>query len=102
MTGFAYMWEFQVAAGCEAVFEEHYGPDGTWASLFRRSPGYVGTLLLKDATDPLRYITIDRWVSAEAYRAFRERFGREYAELDRQCEALTTAEKALEQLAEVT
>lgn len=95
MAEYAYLWEFHVQPECRAQFERHYGPEGTWAALFRQAPGYLGTLLLQDRSDPLRYVTIDRWQSLEAYRAFRARFARQYEELDRQCAGLTAREAPL-------
>ena len=95
MAGYAHIWEFEVEPASIDEFERHYGPQGSWASLFRRSPGYVETLLLRDEKDPLRYRTVDRWRSAEDYRAFRAGLGRAYAELDERCAALTTRETDL-------
>ena len=69
--GFATVWEFSVKASRQAEFESHYGPDGSWARLFRQSPGYLGTELWHDRADALRYLTIDRWASVEAWREFR-------------------------------
>ena len=89
---YAIVWEFLVEDRTSAEFERHYGPAGTWAALFHKAPGYLGTLLLKDISAPGRYLTIDRWQSAEAYRAFRGSFADAYAALDRQCEALTRSE----------
>ena len=99
---YAYLWEFHVDADRREEFERHYGPNGTWVALFRRSPGYIETLLLRDATGPLRYITIDRWESEAAYRSFRARFSDEYAELDRRCEHLATKEIPLGHYDEAT
>ncbi len=31
-------------------FESRYGPEGDWAQLFRRAPGYHGSELLRDGT----------------------------------------------------
>lgn len=90
--GVARVWEFQVAPPAEAEFRRHYGPGGSWARLFRRSPGYIETLLLHDAAVPQRYVTVDLWESAPAFEAFRERFADEYAALDARCEQLTTRE----------
>lgn len=95
MSPYTYLWEFRVSADRQAEFERHYGPDGTWVALFRRAPGYLETLLMQDRSDPLRYITIDRWQSVEAYRAFRSRFSDDYEALDRACEGLTTHEAPL-------
>ena len=94
-SGYSYVWEFHVSVDSAAEFEKHYGPNGTWAALFRRAPGYVDTLLLADRSLPGRYITIDRWASEEAYLAFRDAFAADYAALDLECEKLTTGETCL-------
>ena len=92
---YTYVWEFTVAAEQRAEFERVYGPHGDWAQLFRRAPGYLGTLLLRDLTDPRRFVTVDRWQSESDHRAFRAAFALEYAALDARCEHLTTAEVPL-------
>jgi hypothetical protein len=98
---FTCIWEFDVPAVAEAEFQRHYGPNGTWAALFRHDPAYVETLLLQDSSAQRRYLTIDRWQSAHAYRAFRERFDAEYEALDRQCGQLTTREVDLGSFSEL-
>lgn len=92
---YTYVWEFQVSPDNEAGFVRHYGPGGSWVELFRRAPGHLETLLLKDQSVPGRYLTVDRWVSASAFESFRRQFSEEFAELDRACEALTHSEKSL-------
>ena len=79
----------------QAEFEAHYGPDGSWARLFRRANGYLGSELLRTARNPLRYLTIDRWASREAWQAFRREYAAEYERLDREFEGLTTREAPL-------
>lgn len=93
--GFATLWEFRVQAARQAEFETQYGPDGAWVRLFRRAGGYLGSELLRDRSDPLRYLTIDRWESREAWQAFRRQFGAEYEQLDREFEGLTAREAPL-------
>lgn len=95
--GFTTLWEFSVQPARQTEFESHYGPDGTWARLFRRANGYLGSELLRDAGNPHRYLTIDRWESAAAWQAFRREFGAEYERLDREFEGLTTREAPLGQ-----
>ena len=90
--GSSYVWEFLVAPGENAEFERHYGADGTWAQLFRRSPGYLGTLLLADRAEPHRYLTIDRWRDEAAHADFQREYGAQYAALDAECARLTTGE----------
>jgi hypothetical protein len=87
---FVIVWRF--TTGDSAAFEEHYGPDGTWARLFRRSGDYVRTDLLKG---PDAYLTLDWWASLEAYNAFREQYADDYAKVDAACEAVTTFEEKL-------
>ncbi len=98
--GCAYLWEFIVKPGRLEEFQRQYGPGGPWVALFRRAPGYIDTLLLRDRTDAQRFITIDRWKNADAHRAFRSLFSREYAELDARCEHLTARETSLGEFSE--
>lgn len=93
--GFVAVWEFHVLAAKQREFERRYGPDGDWARLFRGAPGFLGLDLLQDREHPLRYLTLDRWASAEAYRAFHDSHASEYAALDRLCQGLTEREAPL-------
>jgi heme-degrading monooxygenase HmoA len=90
---YAYVWEFRVPLDLQSEFEQHYGPDGAWAQLFRSSAGYIETLLLKDRSSVGRYITVDRWRDEEAFQAFRSLFSQQYEQLDRECERLTEGEQ---------
>lgn len=93
--GFEALWEFSVREARQAEFESCYGPAGEWARLFSQAPGFIGTELLRDRANPLRYVTIDRWASIEDWRAFRTRFAAEYERLDRTSETLTAREAPL-------
>jgi heme-degrading monooxygenase HmoA len=95
MARYCYLWEFQVRPERQADFERRYGPDGEWVALFRQAPGYIETLLLRDRSQGLRYVTMDSWETFDAYRTFRSQFSRQYEELDRSCEGLTTQEASL-------
>ncbi len=92
---YAYIWEFEVAAEQLADFFRHYGPSGTWAQLFRRSEGYLETILLQDQQSPGRYLTVDRWASSEAHDAFLQKHRLEYERMDALCESLIRAERSL-------
>jgi hypothetical protein len=87
------VWEFVARADRVQDFEKHYSNSGAWAELFRKNAGYRGTVLLRDAENARRFLTIDSWDHASAYRAMRERFAKEHAELDRFCEAFTESER---------
>jgi heme-degrading monooxygenase HmoA len=89
---FVVVWQFEIAEEKLVGFEAAYGPEGSWALLFRTSPSYQGTELLRDAYMPGNYLTIDRWTSEEAFRAFRKEHDIEYEILDRACDALTSRE----------
>jgi heme-degrading monooxygenase HmoA len=89
---FVVIWQFEVAEERVAAFEAAYRPDGAWAQLFRSSAEYLGTELLRDAYVPGLYLTIDRWASEEAFRAFRREQDAAYERLDRECDALTARE----------
>jgi heme-degrading monooxygenase HmoA len=102
VTGYTYLWEFIVESEHADEFERHYGPQGSWVQLFRRAPGYTETLLLRDSTNPQRFITIDRWKNGEAYRKFRSEFSQEYEALDSRCERLTIQETLIGEFSEPT
>lgn len=89
---FVVVWQFEIADDKIAAFEAAYGPEGSWAQLFRTSPRYAGTELLRDAYIPGSYLTIDRWASEEDFRSFRRDHDKEYEQLDRACDALTAKE----------
>jgi len=89
---FVVVWRFEIAEEKVGEFEAAYGPEGNWAQLFRRSAEHLGNELLRDAYAPGAYLTIDRWVSEEAFRAFRKDHDAAYEELDRTCDALTEKE----------
>jgi heme-degrading monooxygenase HmoA len=86
------VWAFQARSGCLPQFEETYGPAGDWSRLFRGSPDYLGTELLRAADGSGRYLTVDRWRSAAAYESFLAARRDEYETLDRRCDDLTDAE----------
>jgi len=93
---FVAAWRFTTSD--RDAFERHYGPDGTWAQLFRRGDGYVRTDLLTDGT---AYVTLDWWTSRDAYDAFRREHADEYARIDLECESLTLSEESLGHFEEV-
>ena len=89
---FVVVWQFEISEEKVSAFEAAYGPQGAWAQLFRASPDYLGTELLRDAYIPLTYLTIDRWTSEDDFRAFRKAHDLEYESLDRSSDALTSRE----------
>jgi heme-degrading monooxygenase HmoA len=89
---FVVVWQFEIAEEKIAAFEAAYGPEGPWAQLFRSSPEYQGTELLRDAYVSGIYLTIDRWASEQAFRAFRKDHDAGYESLDRDCDALVSRE----------
>ncbi len=95
MDHYTYIWIFQVRPDRVEHFLRHYDSAGSWALLFRRAPGYIGTRLLRDRNDPLRFVTVDDWESERHYQAFRARFASDYDALDRICGGLTVTETPL-------
>jgi quinol monooxygenase YgiN len=92
---FVVVWKFEIAEDKVSAFEDAYGPDGSWAQLFGVSPDYLGTELLRDAYVPGSYLTIDRWVDENAFRAFRKDHDQAYENLDRTCDFLTAHESRI-------
>ena len=92
---FAVIWEYEVHAGREGDFTALYGDKGAWVALFREYPGYIGTELLRDALQPGRFVTIDRWTSRAAYDAFLAAAKPRYAGIDALGDALTSDERCI-------
>ncbi len=90
---FAYVWEYVVDTNHADAFISVYGSGGKWIELFARDDGYLRTELLRDASDPNRFMTIDYWVSRDARDRFRRTFASEFDALDEACEALTLQER---------
>jgi heme-degrading monooxygenase HmoA len=91
----AIVWEFVASQDSISDFRRVYGPNGDWAVLFRRFPGYEGTTLLQDEARPTRFLTVDRWTDAAAFRRMKEESQPEYARLDEECRTLTSSEREL-------
>ena len=91
---FVVIWEYEVRPGSEAAFEALYGADGAWVGLFGGYAGYVDTQLLCSEV-PLRYLTIDRWASAQTYADFLDAAQGRYAQVDRLGDSLTLAERCI-------
>jgi heme-degrading monooxygenase HmoA len=89
---FVRIWQFRVPSEKTDEFRAIYGPDGEWATLFRREAGFLGTELLHSATHPNIFLTIDRWDSAEAWAAFLRAWGDEYVALDHRSKSLIVSE----------
>jgi len=94
-SAYMYAWEYCVRAEHTAEFEQMYGLGGGWVELFQKAEGYLRTELFRDQSDENRYMTIDLWVSHEAWLTFRERFATEFEELDKRCEQMTDKESEL-------
>jgi len=86
------VWEYQVKMDRRSEFEAAYSSEGAWAELFKRSEGFMAVELLRDETDPLHYLTIDRWRSKAGYEEFLSHWQEEYKALDALCETMTDRE----------
>ena len=83
------VWQFVAKRGCEAEFEEAYGPRGRWARFFGAGDGYLGTELWRGSAT---WMTVDRWRSEGDYQRFRRERVDDYDALDREMERLTERE----------
>ena len=94
---FIVIWEYRVKPERVEEFENIYSSEGAWAELFGKSAGFQGTELLRNVAQPYRYVTIDRWTSAQEYDSFLSRWKAEYTALDAECQGLTERESHLGQ-----
>ena len=71
--------EYEVDPDRRAAFEQEYGSQGGWASLFARAPGFRGTRLLRDVEGPGSwYVVLDRWVDEASFGRFLREHGDAY------------------------
>lgn len=89
------LWEYDVRPGRVGAFVAAYGPSGDWARLFAGTEGYLGTELFCSTSTATRFVTVDRWSSAEKWAAFLGRARAAYDELDDQLGPLTLAQREL-------
>jgi ribosomal-protein-alanine N-acetyltransferase len=92
---FVIVWEFRVRPNKRRAFQKAYSPDGVWGTFFRRGEGYIRTELIRDRENPQRYLTIDVWVSRQAYERFKKHNRVEYLAIDEEYESLTQSEKLI-------
>ncbi len=90
-----YIWEYIVKQEFTEEFQNIYNYDGAWVKLFKKAQGYIGTELLMDSENNNRFVTIDRWDSAESRAEFMIKFSSQYKELDLLCDELTVRENLL-------
>ena len=89
------VWEYKVKPECATEFEIAYGGGGEWVRLFTGAQGYLGTHLLCDAANPMRYLTLDLWSSETDYKTFRDSKQEEYTRIDQHCDQLIEKETSL-------
>ena len=86
------VWEYMARPDRIEEFEALYRPDGPWVELFRNSPGFVSTTLMRDIRDRHRFVIADRWTSEASYEAFKLEFASEYQRLSSRGERVHRAE----------
>lgn len=75
------VWEYTVAPGRVDEFRRAYEASGDWARLFAEEPGFRGTQLFQSTSDPVHFLTVDRFESSESWRAFVAKWRLEYEAL---------------------
>jgi heme-degrading monooxygenase HmoA len=90
---FVIAWEFVLKQGAQEQFLAGYGPEGRWAKLFAKAPGFIRSELARSEYDGHKFVTVDVWESRAAYDAFRKQFEAEYDLLDMEMQAYTVNEQ---------
>jgi heme-degrading monooxygenase HmoA len=86
------VWEFLVGEGQAGHFEEANRAGGVWPRFFSQHAGYLGSEVLRDGR---RYLTLDRWISRDAYEQFRDAQRAEYDRIDRRLAGISESERHL-------
>jgi len=92
---FLILWEFEVKHGYQTSFENAYGPEGPWVTLFQGDAHFRGTQLLRDAMRDRIYFTLDFWDSESDYENFKRQNHKAYAEMDLETASLTLNERLI-------
>ena len=95
MSTFVTIWKYKVEPEKKTEFEELYGDEGDWVKLFKKFPGYIKTDLIKDLNNNGTYLTLDYWVSREAYYNFKKISSGDFSLIDKKGENLTIDEEHL-------
>lgn len=89
----AHIWAYEVRPAHVEAFRQGYGPDGEWATFFRQSEGYLGTVLLEQCDAPARFITIDYFTDETARSRLVDDHGVDYAAIDKKWDEATIDEQ---------
>lgn len=88
-------WRYVVPSDRVQAFERVYSSEGEWASFFRGSPAYRGSVLLPQSGGTGAYLLIDAWADRESYERFLRDHAVEYAERSAASAGLYAAETKL-------
>jgi heme-degrading monooxygenase HmoA len=83
------IWTYDVPPQGSAAFIAAYGPEGDWGQLFAKGAGFIGVELYRRGD---AFLTIDRWLSEDAFNAFQSAFGDQYEALDAKLAHLTRSQ----------
>ncbi len=75
------VWEYLAKPDRVEDFESFYRHDGPWGRLFRDSPAFVSTTLMKDLRNPRRFVVADRWTSESIYEEFKRDHATQWTDL---------------------
>jgi quinol monooxygenase YgiN len=89
------VWRYQVPADMREEFEREYGTEGSWAVLFATAEGFVETALYRDARSSTTYLIVDRFVSEQAWLAFRTANDAAYTAIGERLAHLTAEQEEL-------
>lgn len=88
----AHIWTYEVRPAHVEAFRRGYGPNGEWATFFRQSEGYLGTVLLEQCDAPTRFVTIDYFADETARSRLVDDRAGEYEAIDQKWDETTTDE----------
>jgi hypothetical protein len=90
------LWRYRVDPAHTDAFERTYGEEGPWSALFRISPDYRSSTLLRQGISPAgSYLLIDAWKDQVSYEAFLSSHRAEYDRLSATCSSLYLEEERL-------
>ena len=95
---FAILWKYIIRPEKKEIFNHEYGPDGSWARLFRHSKNFLGSFLQRSEDEAETYWILDTWTDASSYEDFLNQNSVEYKKLSESFQNLYLKEEKISSL----
>lgn len=89
------VWRYKVKPELVDQFQEMYDTSGDWVRLFQKSPEFIKTELFQISESNAIFMTVDYWISKDAYETFYAKHKPEIDLIDKRGEGFTIGEEKI-------